>query len=325
MLNAYTVQAWYWELVEMLRKLILTVALAALYQGEPAQLAGSLLTIFVFLVLHMLLKPYLNQGLNVFQRLALISQFFTVFGGLMFVVTDLTELQNTSPAGNGKTLMSWLIMIINVAASSIYPVHRFFNAWSESGEIDFNLMINGIKKMAEQCLGPEVVASLFATCSCLGKVKDVADQAQEKINEAKEVLRDTGIPDMAENFYTTAKDAKEQVFDEAREIVGEGSRIKTESKELNEKQNPKHKKSPHNLTKHKKNAEDEEEEDDAEEDEAAAEDGEEEDEGESGGDLLGGQLSNFCSFFLFRFMSRRQAFEDCFLCIALLSLFLLSF
>ena len=46
----------------MFRKLILTVALAALYDGEPAQLGGSLLTIFIFLVLHMLLKPYLNPG-----------------------------------------------------------------------------------------------------------------------------------------------------------------------------------------------------------------------------------------------------------------------
>ena len=48
LLNAYTVQAWWWELVEMLRKLILTVALAALYKGEPPQLGGSLFTIFCF-------------------------------------------------------------------------------------------------------------------------------------------------------------------------------------------------------------------------------------------------------------------------------------
>ena len=52
----------------MLRKLILTVALAALYKGEPPQLGGSLCTIFCFLLGHLLLKPYLNQGLNVFQR-----------------------------------------------------------------------------------------------------------------------------------------------------------------------------------------------------------------------------------------------------------------
>ena len=62
LLHVYSLQAWYWEVVEMFRKLILTVALAAssVYQGGPAQLGGSLLTILIFLVLHMPLKPFLN-------------------------------------------------------------------------------------------------------------------------------------------------------------------------------------------------------------------------------------------------------------------------
>jgi hypothetical protein len=62
----------------MLRKLILTVALAALYKGEPPQLGGSLFTIFCFLMGHLLLKPYLNQGLNVFQRNVSLSSFVCV-------------------------------------------------------------------------------------------------------------------------------------------------------------------------------------------------------------------------------------------------------
>ena len=49
------------------RKLILTAFLAVLYHGDPPQLGGSLLTIFLFLLLHLLNRPYLNQGLNVFQ------------------------------------------------------------------------------------------------------------------------------------------------------------------------------------------------------------------------------------------------------------------
>jgi len=141
LLNAYTVQAWYWELVEMLRKFILTVALAAMYQGDPAQLGASLLTIFIFLVLHMLMKPYLNQGLNIFQRLALISQWFTVFGGLMFVVTELLALQNTLPDESGQTILSWLILFVNTVAISLYPLYRFFSAWSESGEIDLKSIV----------------------------------------------------------------------------------------------------------------------------------------------------------------------------------------
>ena len=70
----------YWEIVEMFRKLILTVALAALYDGEPAQLGGSLLVIFIFLVLHMLLKPYLNQG-NRKSQMSVLSKYDYRFHG----------------------------------------------------------------------------------------------------------------------------------------------------------------------------------------------------------------------------------------------------
>ena len=188
LLNAYTVQAWYWEIVEMFRKLILTVALAALYQGEPAQLAGSLLTIFIFLVLHMLLKPYLNQGLNIFQRLALISQWFTVFGGLMFVVTDLLTLQDPQSDENGKAIISWCIVFVNAVSTSLYPMYRFFNAWSESGEIDFSFVKEALFKFFEFFMGTQLAASLLATCGCLRKIKAAAEEAkevQEQIDEVK--------------------------------------------------------------------------------------------------------------------------------------------
>ena len=53
----------------MLRKFILTVVLKALYEGSPSHMSGSLITIFIFLLGHVLLKPYVNQGLNVYQSL----------------------------------------------------------------------------------------------------------------------------------------------------------------------------------------------------------------------------------------------------------------
>jgi hypothetical protein len=46
LLNAYHVSCWYWEMVELVRKLILTGILVVVYQGTPPHLAGSLLTIF---------------------------------------------------------------------------------------------------------------------------------------------------------------------------------------------------------------------------------------------------------------------------------------
>ena len=46
LLNAYQVSCWYWEMVEILRKLILTGILVVVYQGTPPPIVGSLLTIF---------------------------------------------------------------------------------------------------------------------------------------------------------------------------------------------------------------------------------------------------------------------------------------
>ena len=46
----------------MFRKLILTALLTVLYSGTPPQLGGSLLTIFVFLLAHVIIKPYIDQG-----------------------------------------------------------------------------------------------------------------------------------------------------------------------------------------------------------------------------------------------------------------------
>lgn len=43
-------QAYWWEIVEMMRKLLLTVVLTAFYHGSPAQIGGSIVTIFFFLI-----------------------------------------------------------------------------------------------------------------------------------------------------------------------------------------------------------------------------------------------------------------------------------
>jgi hypothetical protein len=124
----------------------------------------------------------LGAGLNVFQRLALISQFFTVFGGLMFVLTDLLELQDARPDGNGRTIMSWLIFFVNTLSTTLYPLYKFFNAWSENGEIDFSFVKDGLLKCLELFVGSQLAESLLNTCGCCQKIKDTVDDAQEVKN-----------------------------------------------------------------------------------------------------------------------------------------------
>jgi hypothetical protein len=81
-----------------------------------------------FLCLHLTVDPYLNKGLNAFQRLILFSQFLTIFGGIMFnwveSVDKLLEMEGTSSNSLERKIVTYLIVVINVAAIGIYPIWR---------------------------------------------------------------------------------------------------------------------------------------------------------------------------------------------------------
>ena len=118
--------------------------------------------------------------------LALVSQFFTVFGSLMFVVQEATAKNNAATEDlNGKQMISFLIIFANAAAGGLYPLYRFLTAWAESGDIDFNFITSSIKSGAEKCFGPEVVASLLASCACLYEAKKRADEAEAEVRSVR--------------------------------------------------------------------------------------------------------------------------------------------
>jgi hypothetical protein len=100
LIDAYQVETWYWEVSEMLRKLIMTSLLVVVYDGSSSHLIGALIVTFTFILFHLQVHPYLNKGLNDFQRLALITQFLTIFGSIIFLMVgyqdDLDEVQRLS-------------------------------------------------------------------------------------------------------------------------------------------------------------------------------------------------------------------------------------
>jgi len=157
--------------------------------------------------------------------LALVSQFFTVFGSLMFVVQEAVAKNNAATEDlNGKRMISFLIIFANAAAGGLYPLYRFVTAWAESGDIDFSFIADSIKSGAEKCLGPEVVASLLASCACLRQAKEKADQAEAEVRRlratADEIvteMRQHELVSTAESRYNDAAEAKAQI-DEARAL-----------------------------------------------------------------------------------------------------------
>ena len=130
LIDAYQVDTWYWEVTEMFRKLIMTSMLVVIYDGSAPHLAGSLLTTFVFILLHLQVHPYLNKGLNDFQRLALITQFLTIFGCIIFLMVgclrDLHEVEPNEEETTVRNLLGIFILVINWVAAILYPAYRIF-------------------------------------------------------------------------------------------------------------------------------------------------------------------------------------------------------
>jgi len=122
--------------VDMLRKLLLTSVLVVVYAGSAPHLAGSLLTTFLFILLHLQVHPYLNSGLNEFQRLALVTQFLTIFGGIIYLMTEcLDQLHEVQPDPRNQVaseLLAIFILVINWVTAVLYPLYRLILSLMES-------------------------------------------------------------------------------------------------------------------------------------------------------------------------------------------------
>jgi hypothetical protein len=72
--------------------------------------------------------PYLNKGLNEFQRLILFSQFLTIFGGIMLQLVEsvdkLLEIEESPSKRQERNIVAALIVAVNVVAIGIYPIYR---------------------------------------------------------------------------------------------------------------------------------------------------------------------------------------------------------
>jgi len=84
--EAYTVQTWYWESVELMRKLILTSILALVAPGSATQVTVGVLVSFAMLLLGLRLRPYSTDNMNFVSSLAQVNIFMFLFVGLLLKV-----------------------------------------------------------------------------------------------------------------------------------------------------------------------------------------------------------------------------------------------
>ena len=147
LINAFQVVCWYWEVVEMYRKFLLTGLMVVLFDGSAPHLLGALIITFLFIISHLTVDPYLNKGLNDFQRLALVTQFFTILGGVIYLlVSVMEELYETKPsqeARDASKLLEFVLLFLNVLIIILYPCWALVKYLSSSRVSLRSKMVDG--------------------------------------------------------------------------------------------------------------------------------------------------------------------------------------
>ena len=91
LIKNYNVQSWYFELVEMSRKLFMTSVVTFVYQGSAAQLVAALVVTLLSLVHVQHARPFLDGKIGGTQAYALLAQCLTLVYGLVLIVQTLSD------------------------------------------------------------------------------------------------------------------------------------------------------------------------------------------------------------------------------------------
>ena len=124
--EAYTVQCWSWEIVELGRKLILTSLLALVAPGSATQVTVGVLVAFGMLLLFQRLRPYSAPGMNFVASVAQVNLFMVLFVALLL------KVRLNGDATDSK-LFNAIVMILSVVPIAL-PVA--LKATSLTGALD---------------------------------------------------------------------------------------------------------------------------------------------------------------------------------------------
>jgi hypothetical protein len=122
---AYRVDCWWFEGVEMARKLLMTSVLVFIRPGTPGQLSAGAMITFFFLLLGLFWRPFCSSTLNSLNNGTLIAQFLTLFVGIMIALLDAIP-GGTSRGDDSidRAIMSFMVVAVNGVALAWPFIHK---------------------------------------------------------------------------------------------------------------------------------------------------------------------------------------------------------
>lgn len=99
------VQVWYFEILELLRKFLLTGVLVFVYPDTPEQIACGFVVTAFFFILYGKMNPFRQHGVNQMQNISMLTQAVTLFYGLMDGMSRLREGQSGGTDNNAMVFL----------------------------------------------------------------------------------------------------------------------------------------------------------------------------------------------------------------------------
>jgi len=136
---AYGCQRWYWELIEMARKFLLTTLIVFIFPGSPAQISAAFFIIFCFLVLTSLSRPFAAADLNSLHTFPLVANAMMLLGGMLLVLVEYANIeanavgvaaliQERSQQSQRQTnVLSFLILGVDMSVLAWPIIHLCYN------------------------------------------------------------------------------------------------------------------------------------------------------------------------------------------------------
>jgi hypothetical protein len=121
--SQYQEKYWYWEIIEMLRKVFLCGGLITIAAGTSFQIVVALLVQFFYILLIERVMPYKHFHDDVVQLIGSIQLFLTLMAGLMLRVLEHNTNEGIDPAE--KENLGILLIVLNsvifiASACSLY-------------------------------------------------------------------------------------------------------------------------------------------------------------------------------------------------------------
>lgn len=210
--EGFKVEYWFYELVEMLRKLLMTGAIALLYDKPVTQLTLGLVVTTAALIHFVRVHPYTSHMVNRIQTISLLVQLITLFYGFILNHNALQERSGETHDGTRRAF-DGVIVFLHILIFFLPPAAIFH----EEGPAVWLLLrehccccccsasstAQRSPRNAPRCRSETMMASM-STASPLAAVQERSAGAEREAAPASELLADVVFFPLDSGFVNVA-------------------------------------------------------------------------------------------------------------------------